>query len=225
MAVPDRRSPRPSRKKPRATYHHGDLRRALLDRALEAIAEIGPERLSLRDLARRAGVSAAAPYRHFRDKDDLVAELAGECAGRLLAAMAEAIAGAGDDPLLRFQATGIAQVRFALANPAHFRIMGLPGVRARMPAAARERLDGFYEGEERRLVEAQRRGLVAPIPIDVLTLAARSLVNGLSQLLLDERPALATDVEAAAAVARAVTGVLGRGVLPRGPDPSGRRPG
>ena len=64
-------------------YHHGNLRAALVEAALHAIAEHGPDGFTLRDVARRAGVSPAAPYRHFQDKDGLFAAVVAECADRL----------------------------------------------------------------------------------------------------------------------------------------------
>ena len=93
-----------------------------------------PAGLSLRDIARRAGVSPAAPYHHFSDKDALVAAVAGECAQLLLDALDAAVAEAGDDQRRRFQLTGIAFIRFAVMHPAHFRAMELPGMLAKMPA-------------------------------------------------------------------------------------------
>src|SRR5262245_53999387 len=96
-----------AREQARTTYHHGNLQRALIDAALAALAEEGPEKLSLRDVARRAGVSPAAPYRHFPDKDALIAAVAAECASRMGEVMDSAVARAGDDPVDRFRATGI----------------------------------------------------------------------------------------------------------------------
>ncbi|GIF79560.1 TetR/AcrR family transcriptional regulator [Catellatospora bangladeshensis] len=98
-------------------YHHGDLRRAILDAALEVLAEDGPGALSLRELARRAGVSHAAPAHHFRDKAGLLTAVAVD-GYRLLA---EALAEAPD-----MRERGVAYVRFALAYPAHFGVMFRP---------------------------------------------------------------------------------------------------
>ncbi|MEV6527059.1 TetR/AcrR family transcriptional regulator [Longispora sp. NPDC051575] len=99
-------------------YHHGDLRRTLLATAAEAIAETGPAALSLRDLARRAGVSHAAPAHHFGDKLGLLTALAIE--GYEL--LAEALTAAGGDIL----DAGVAYIRFAMAHPAHFEVMFHP---------------------------------------------------------------------------------------------------
>ena len=98
-------------------YHHGDLRRVLLDAAVAAIAERGAAALSLRDLARRAGVSHAAPTHHFRDKAGLLTAVAAEGFALLGTALAEA-----DD----FAATGVAYVRFATTHPGHFAVMFRP---------------------------------------------------------------------------------------------------
>ncbi|MFE7749848.1 TetR/AcrR family transcriptional regulator [Streptomyces sp. NPDC057428] len=98
-------------------YHHGDLRRTLLTAALDAIAENGPDALSLRDLARRAGVSHAAPAHHFKDRTGLLTAVAAE--GYTL--FADALAGAPD-----LRERGVAYVRFAAEHPAHFQVMFCP---------------------------------------------------------------------------------------------------
>ncbi|MDF6020563.1 TetR/AcrR family transcriptional regulator [Streptomyces sp. JH34] len=98
-------------------YHHGDLRRALLTAALDVIAQEGPDALSLRDLARRAGVSHAAPAHHFKDRTGLLTAVAAEG----YALFADALA---DAPGL--QERGVAYVRFAAQHPAHFQVMFRP---------------------------------------------------------------------------------------------------
>jgi AcrR family transcriptional regulator len=103
------------------SYHHGDLRRALLAAATEAIAEQGPAALSLRDLARRAGVSHAAPTHHFGDKKGLLTALAAEGFERLAAALREARAATGS-----FLEVGVTYVRFATSHRAHFEVMWRP---------------------------------------------------------------------------------------------------
>src|SRR2546423_15610177 len=104
-------------------YHHGNLRPVLVKATLRAIAEDGPEGFTLRDVARRAGVSPAAPYNHFADKDALLAAVAGECVDRLAATIEAAVAEATDDALDRFRHVGIAGVPVAAAHPEHFRAM------------------------------------------------------------------------------------------------------
>lgn len=99
------------------TYHHGDLRRAVLSAALDVIRTEGPAALSLRDLARRAGVSHAAPAHHFKDRTGLLTAIATE--GYEL--FADALA---DAPDLRER--GVRYVRFATEHPAHFQVMFQP---------------------------------------------------------------------------------------------------
>ena len=120
----------------RATYHHGDLRRALIDTALGLVAERGPEGFSLREAARAVGVSPAAAYRHFADKPALIAALAAEGHGRLAAAMekeAERAERAGSEraqATAAFLAIGKSYVDFAVKNPSFFRVMFGPALEA-----------------------------------------------------------------------------------------------
>ncbi|MFB6779532.1 TetR/AcrR family transcriptional regulator [Streptomyces sp. NPDC056352] len=99
------------------TYHHGDLRRAVLTAALDVIRTEGPGALSLRDLARRAGVSHAAPAHHFKDRTGLLTAIAAEGYGLFAEALADA-------PDLREK--GVRYVRFATGHPAHFQVMFQP---------------------------------------------------------------------------------------------------
>jgi AcrR family transcriptional regulator len=107
------------RKRP---YHHGNLRRVLIDVALEIVAEEGAAAVSLRAVARRAGVSPAAPRRHFATREALLAAIAEEgfaqLRDRLVAAGARAA-----DPHARLQPMGEVYVRFAVENPAWYRVM------------------------------------------------------------------------------------------------------
>src|SRR5512133_2304967 len=108
--------------KPPGRYHHGELRRALLDASLAVIERDGVSALSLRELARRLGVSHAAPAHHFPDKAALLVEIAREGYERFGAALAAAADAAPDDDA-RLAAIGRAYVDFALAHPATFRVM------------------------------------------------------------------------------------------------------
>src|SRR3954466_11679460 len=122
-----------SRTKPRRTarhqeaarrYHHGDLRRVLIDAALQLVGEGGADAVSVREAARRAGVSPGAPFRHFPSRDALMSAVAEEAPRRFRAeveaALTEAPAG---DPLGRFRCLGLAYMRWAMRNPTHFEII------------------------------------------------------------------------------------------------------
>jgi AcrR family transcriptional regulator len=114
-----------SRAKPmtqRKPYHHGNLRAALLQAAIRLIREVGPLAFTLREVARRAGVSHNAPYRHFRNKEELTAAVATEGYQELTAAMVAA-AKEQSDALDRLKHAGLAYIRFALRRPEHFTVM------------------------------------------------------------------------------------------------------
>jgi AcrR family transcriptional regulator len=108
--------------KPAGSYHHGDLRRALLAAALELVAEKGPKGFTMSEAAKRAGVSSAAPYRHFADRDALLAEVAEQGFVALGQAL-DRIAARGRDPLELLVRLGRGYVRWAVANPDHYKVM------------------------------------------------------------------------------------------------------
>jgi len=170
----------------RRGYHHGDLRVALVRAAGALLRESGPAGLTLREAARRAGVSHGAPYRHFANREALLSEVALEGFARLSEALREAAPRGG-------RAVAQAYVRFALEQPQRFRLMfwGESGSIEQRPwrdaaqdtaRAFAEAFSGFVRGQE----DTQRAAA-----------AAWALVHGLSQLMLDGRigPA-ATDQEA-----------------------------
>ncbi|MGI5430291.1 TetR/AcrR family transcriptional regulator [Streptomyces sp. CA-179760] len=116
----DRSADRPRTGKP-APYHHGDLRRALTDAALDLIGERGPKGFTLTEVARRAGVSTAAPYRHFTDKADLLATVAELGFQRLHDALRTAPD--GHDSRDRLIELGRAYLRWALEHPSFYLVM------------------------------------------------------------------------------------------------------
>jgi AcrR family transcriptional regulator len=204
--------PAKARKKAARSYHHGDLAQALRDAALEAIAKDGPEKLNLRDLARKLGVSPAAPYRHYADKDALLRAIGADIAVRFSAEVERARAEAAPDAISQFRAIGIANVRFAVRNPAHFRVLYMPGIVDEQAAA--------QTAEERAmLVAAQARGELVDLPVEDIALAAGSLVYGLSRLIVDGLlPGPRVTAARADALATAVTNVFGLGIVPRPRD-------
>ena len=183
-------------------YHHGDLRRALLATAVEMIAEAGPAALSLRALARRTGVSHAAPAHHFGDKAGLLTVVAAEGYRLLAAVLRDAYERTGS-----FLEVGVAYVRFALAHRPYFEVMFRPELyHADDPAlvAARRASGELLYGPVRDL--SDRDPDFDPLRAGV---AAWSLVHGLATLYLDGAlpPQLGDDPEE---IARAVAAYLFR---------------
>lgn len=107
----------------KTTYHHGDLRAALLAQALEIINEQGPQGLTIREVARRVGVSHTAPYRHFADKDELLVAVVEQGFALMQETMQASKAAADPAPLSQFAAAGTAYIEFALEYPAYYRVM------------------------------------------------------------------------------------------------------
>lgn len=165
----------------RATYHHGNLKNALTSAALSLVAEKGPKGFTLTEAARRAGVSAAAPYRHFADKSELLAAVAEQGFLELHADLAAA-AGRVADPKERVTALGRAYVRWAVTHPDHYQVMfGFESLKAEHPnvAAAGEQAFGDLLAA---ITACQQAGMVAGS--DPLELAAPlwSLVHGVASL-------------------------------------------
>jgi AcrR family transcriptional regulator len=133
-------------RKPEGRYHHGELRRALLEEAAAVVERDGVAALSLRELARRLGVSHAAPAHHFADRAALLIELARDGFERFAAALEEAGAQARD-PLDRLRRIGHAYVRFAIEHPGRFHVMFGPELSdaGGLPAALIEASDRSYQ--------------------------------------------------------------------------------
>ncbi|MPZ66044.1 MAG: TetR family transcriptional regulator [Pseudonocardiaceae bacterium] len=183
-------------------YHHGDLRQAVLAAAVAAITEAGTAGVSLRELARRAGVSHAAPAHHFGDKAGLLTAVAAEGYDLLANALTDAQQRTGS-----FREVGVAYVRFAIEHRAHFEVMYRPDLyHADDPVvrAARGRAaDALYSG-----IGSLPDGRAGQ-DVRLVGVAAWSLVHGFATLwLTGALPAgLGDDPETAA---RAVAGILFR---------------
>ena len=102
-----------ARMRPRKPYHHGHLEETLLETAIQLIGEVGPAGFTLREVARRAGVSHNAPYRHFADREKLLAAVAAQGFRELTQAMRDATQGQAE-PLDRLKVAGLAYIEFAL---------------------------------------------------------------------------------------------------------------
>ena len=192
-----------------ARYHHGDLRRALIDASAELVAERGARGLSFREVARRLGVSHAAPLHHFADKRALTSAVAAVGFDLLCAAMERARALAGEEPLARLEATGVAYVRFAVEQAELFRLMFGPELcrESGELGAAEARAFGVLLSEASAVLEATSE--LDPERLRLVTTAAWSLVHGLAVLSIDRRFPESTP-EATEALARDVTRLVAR---------------
>jgi AcrR family transcriptional regulator len=179
MASPNRRD----------RYHHGDLRRSLIQAGLQVLAERGVDALTLREVARRAKVSQAAPYHHFTDKADLVGAITQHGFENFAGALQAGADEVGGGALQRLTGMGLAYVRFAVANPALFRLLFRPelrgGTREEPATEAMERAgSAAYQVFLDAVTAAVQEGSVQGSVEDV-ALAALSIVHGLSTLLVD----------------------------------------
>src|SRR5262245_54496607 len=165
----------------RTAYHHGDLRRALLDATLQLVDELGPQGFALRAAARVAGVTPGATYHHFEDKDALIAAVAEEGFELLHAELQAATGRAAASPRVRSHNVGVAYVLFAIKHPTRFRVMVGYGVKA---GARTRSAKGAYELVRRVLIEGLRDA-----PEDEASeaevLGWWSVVHGLAFLAID----------------------------------------
>ena len=179
--------PRPSRvrRKPVRPYHHGNLRRGLLDEALTTIRAHGVEGLTLREIGARLGVSRTALYRHFADKRALLAAVATEGFRTLRERLVSAWEEGGRDRAA-FEAMGVAYVRFALENPSHYRVMfgGFVDPKTSEPELATEAAGAFLALAD-ALTALQREGVMRSEDAVTMARFVWSVVHGLSMLGID----------------------------------------
>ena len=125
-------------------YHHGNLKEALLRAALELIAQKGPAGFTFAEAARSAGVSPAAPYRHFRDRDALMADVAARGFELFEAALSRAWKDGKPDPMTAFEQVGRAYLAFAREEPAYYSAMFEAGLPMDLDPALREAGDRAF---------------------------------------------------------------------------------
>ena len=182
--MPRARKRRSSAPKP---YHHGDLRQALIDAALLLAEEGGPGEVSMREAARRAGVSPGAPFRHFETRDALMTAVAEEAQRRFRKEIEAALAAVpATDPLGRLRGFGLAYLRWAMRNPAHFEIISTGRYFNHGEAAALTRDNAELIGmTERLLAEALASGQLRSSDPKVVQIAGRALVYGFARMNID----------------------------------------
>lgn len=175
------------RRKSKPAYHHGDLERALVQTAIRLIDKSrGTGELTLREVARHAGVSHTAPYRHYADKRALLAAVAEDGFRKLRDQLRNARRDAGEDARARFIATGQAYMRFALEHASHFQVMYGPDVaKSDSPPLQREANETFQLVKE---LAFDARG--SDCPVDEarhLGVIVWSTVHGLALLVMNRQ--------------------------------------
>jgi AcrR family transcriptional regulator len=171
----------------RTGYHHGKLRQALIDATVQLVEEGGPENVSVREAAKRAGVSPAAPFRHFANKTALMTAVAEEAMSRFHSDISNAVESlVTDDPITRFDTIGTAYLQWAFRNPTHFQIMSTRSlIDWDGSASLRRDNDAVRTLLEESMVDAQKQCMLRSENIAHTQIAARALVYGLARMHID----------------------------------------
>ena len=165
------------------SYHHGNLKEALINAALELIAKKGPAGFTFAEAARWAGVSPAAPYRHFRDRDELLADVARRGFEQFAAALERAWDGGKPEPFSAFERLGKAYLEFARTEPAYYSAMFEAGVPLDISAeltAAGDRAFAVIRTASEKLIE--RMPPARRPPALMMALHIWSLSHGIASL-------------------------------------------
>ena len=178
-------------RRPRS-YHHGNLKEVLLEAARRLIEQHGPVGFSLTEAARLAGVSPAAPYRHFRDRDALLAEVARNGFERFAAKLDQAWNNGIPTPLSAFENLGRAYLAFAREEPASYAVMFEarlgPGEDAAIKATADRAFDVLHRAAE---VLCQALPVDQRPPVRLMSLHVWALAHGVADLFVQARPGAA----------------------------------
>ncbi len=171
---------------PEKTYHHGDLKNALIAAGIDILAKEGMGGLSLRKAARKAGVSHAAPYAHFTDKQALIAAIATDGHSKIYARLASVMEQYPGDPLRQLIEIAWSYIEFGLQEADHFRVMFSGAVEKERDYPALVEITGKNFGLVRQLtVRCQAAGILAPGDPDLAAVGMWGLVHGFVSLLLE----------------------------------------
>ena len=211
MTVQTVRSKKPAAK----PYHHGNLRRELLNAARELLEESNIAALSLRQVARRVGVSHTAPYRHFPDKESLLAGIAAVGLENLTEQVAQAVELHPDDSAAQLKEAGLRYVQLALDNPQCTQLMfgGILPCDETYPEL-NEASGKAFDGLKMMIEQGQSSGVFKQGDVELMALTAWSCMHGLSMLLIsgDLGEIISLPIEAQT-LTSAVTGMLAEGLL------------
>ncbi len=166
------------------SYHHGDLKNTLIQAGIEILSRDGVNALSLRNAARKAGVSHAAPYAHFSDKQALIAAIATDGHKKIYGKIAGILERYPDDPLRQLVETAWAYAEFGFEEPDHFRITFSGAVeKERDYPALVEIAQKNFAAVRQIIVRCQAAGILNPGEPDLVTVSVWGLVHGLVSLV------------------------------------------
>lgn len=175
-----------SKDTPPRRYHHGHLRQAVIDMAVQLAEETGQEQVSLREVARRLGVSSGAPFRHFANHSALMTAIAEEATMRLRLGVEQDLRRAPPDPISQLKALGRSFMGWALTHPTQFRLVS---ARRLFPFDASASLAVHFGSVRDRtmalVAQAQEAGALPPGPPATLALALRATAYGLARMHID----------------------------------------
>jgi AcrR family transcriptional regulator len=201
-------------KKAADAYQHGDLREALIDAGVKLLSEGGADALSLRGAAQLAGVSHAAPYRHYRDKDALIAAIAERGFRLLTAKMRSQLEVSGARKAGRkLVALGVGYVMFGMEHPAYLQLI-FGGFRARAdmpPELVAAGAEAFLVLRD-TVAAGIGSGELRKAEVDEVALACWSIVHGLSMLMIHGAVPKPETRQLEAALVERLLGLLGRGI-------------
>jgi AcrR family transcriptional regulator len=166
-------------------YHHGDLKNALIEAGIDILSKEGVQGLTLRKVARKVGVSHAAPYAHFTDKQALIAAIATEGYTKLYQELAKAAASCPDDPAQRLIEVAWAYVQFATNKPDHFKVTfsGIVEQEADYPEYVEQSKKSLTLVTE-LVSDCQQAGLLKSNDIELLAVSIWAAIHGFIFLLL-----------------------------------------
>jgi AcrR family transcriptional regulator len=170
------------------SYHHGDLKNALIKAGADILSREGVSALSLRKVAHKAGVSHAAPYAHFADKQALIAAISTEGYKKLYEEIAHVAGQYQADPLRRFVEASWAYVQFALDEPDQFKVTlsGMIEKEQDYPAFVETARQTFSLVVD-IVAQCQQAGILRSGPADLVAVSAWSLIHGFVTLLLENQ--------------------------------------
>ncbi len=168
------------------TYHHGDLRNALIEATLTLIAEKGVNAFTIREIAKRAGVSHAAPYRHFKDKEAILFAVAKEGFDMMVAETKKRSEKYPDDPFARYSISGISYIDFAISHPSHYRVMFSSGENiSTFPDELKISSTESFKLLIDTIRECQEKNIIKEGDTYEFALASWAIVHGYAKLYID----------------------------------------